>query len=224
MASLPELKLDNPFWTFMGKLGDLVLLNLLWLLTCLPIVTIGSATTALHYVARKIAAGETYRVFGDFLFSFRENWKEATKLWLAMLGVLILSAADFISGLLTAGAAGSLFRGIGICLIVLWLLTAGYCFPMLARYRQSAKQIFLLSFSMMLRSPAVTVCYALLAALMPVLFFAAPELFAWLLFPWALIFGALYAWLMAFLLIPLQRKLEQNGGNDHVDTETETGL
>ena len=44
---MPKLKIDNPFFRFMGKLGDLVILSVLWLLCCLPVVTIGASTTAL---------------------------------------------------------------------------------------------------------------------------------------------------------------------------------
>ena len=41
---------DNPVWRFIGKLGDLVLLNLLWLICCIPVFTAGAATTAVYYV------------------------------------------------------------------------------------------------------------------------------------------------------------------------------
>ena len=39
---------DNPVWRFIGKLGDLIILNVLWLITSIPIVTIGASTTALY--------------------------------------------------------------------------------------------------------------------------------------------------------------------------------
>ena len=94
MARKPFLKTDNPVFSFMGKLGDVVLLNLTWLLCCVPVATIGASTTALFYVARKICLDEDYRVWHDFFHSFRANWKQATGLWLVLL------AAYFIGGFL----------------------------------------------------------------------------------------------------------------------------
>ena len=40
---------DNPIWRFMGRLGDMIVLNLLWLVCSIPVVTIGASTTALYY-------------------------------------------------------------------------------------------------------------------------------------------------------------------------------
>lgn len=45
---------DNPVWRFIGKLGDLILLNLLWLICCIPVFTAGAATTAVYYVTLKL--------------------------------------------------------------------------------------------------------------------------------------------------------------------------
>ena len=49
---------DNPVWRFIGKLGDLVLLNLLWLVCCIPVFTAGAATTAVYYVTLKLVRDE----------------------------------------------------------------------------------------------------------------------------------------------------------------------
>lgn len=88
MAKLPSMKTDSPFFNFMRKLGDVVLLNVTWIVCCLPVATIGASTTALFYAARKIAAGEDHRIWRDFFHSFRANWKQATALWLILLAWL----------------------------------------------------------------------------------------------------------------------------------------
>ena len=54
--------IDNPFFRLMGAIGDLVVLNILWLLCCLPVVTAGASTLALFAIVHKIAAGEDYRI------------------------------------------------------------------------------------------------------------------------------------------------------------------
>ena len=49
---------DNPVWRFIGKLGDLILLNILWIVCSIPIVTAGAATTAVYYVTLKLVRDE----------------------------------------------------------------------------------------------------------------------------------------------------------------------
>ena len=46
---------DNPVWRFIGKLGDLILLNILWIVCSIPVFTIGASTTAVYYVTLKLA-------------------------------------------------------------------------------------------------------------------------------------------------------------------------
>ena len=50
--------MDNKFFTVMGRVADLIMLNVVFLICCLPIVTIGASLTALHYVTLKMARNE----------------------------------------------------------------------------------------------------------------------------------------------------------------------
>ena len=47
--------LDNPIWRFMGKVFDIMVLTVLWVVTSLPVFTIGASTTALYYAGMKLA-------------------------------------------------------------------------------------------------------------------------------------------------------------------------
>ena len=69
---------DNPVWRFIGKLGDLVLLNLLWLVCCIPVFTAGAATTAVYYVTLKLVRDEDDSTIKSFFRSFIQNFKQAT--------------------------------------------------------------------------------------------------------------------------------------------------
>ena len=50
--------MDNKFFTVMGRVADLIMLNVVFLICCLPIVTIGASLTALHYVTLKMARND----------------------------------------------------------------------------------------------------------------------------------------------------------------------
>ena len=76
---------DNPVWSFIGKLGDLVLLNLLWVICCIPVFTAGAATTAVYYVTLKLVRDDDGSTIKSFFHSFTQNFKQATAIWLMIL-------------------------------------------------------------------------------------------------------------------------------------------
>ena len=211
---MPKLKIDNPFFHFMGKLGDLVLLNLVWTVCCLPVVTAGAANTALYYVARKLAAGEEYRVFRDFFRSFRQNWKQATLAWLVLLPLGALALADLVIGFSTLGISGNLFRGIGVVLCILWLMVEEYVFPLLARYEYRFPQIFSNALYLSVTNFTVTVSSVALAVWLPLLLWHSPDMGLYALPLWLLLGGALSALIVSALLLPVFRRMESTNKED----------
>ena len=85
---------DNGFWRFMGKLWDALVLNILWVVCCIPLVTVGAATTAVYYVALKLARDEEGYVISSFFKSFKENFRQATALWLVLAAGAAALAVD----------------------------------------------------------------------------------------------------------------------------------
>lgn len=208
MAKEPLLKTGNPVFSFMGKLGDVVALNVIWLLCCLPVVTAGAATTALFYAARKIAAGEDCRVCRDFFRSFRANWRQATALWLVLLVWLAAGAANLWTGLHTDSALGNLCRGVGAVLLLVWLMAEGFAFPLLARYDYRPGRLVLDALRLAVTRPHITLIHILLAVWMPALLFTGLNLFLFCLPLWLLAGGAAGAVAVSGLLLPVQREIE----------------
>ena len=62
--------MDNKFFTVMGHVADLMILNIVFLICCLPVVTIGASLTALHYVTLKMARNEESYIVRSF-FKYR---------------------------------------------------------------------------------------------------------------------------------------------------------
>ena len=77
---------DSGFWSAMERVFDWMVLNLLWLVTSLPVVTVGASTAALTEVSRRMALGEEPFVFKSYFRAWAKHWKTATALW-AMLAV-----------------------------------------------------------------------------------------------------------------------------------------
>ena len=88
--------LDSPLMTFLSKMADLMILNLLTLLCCLPIITAGDAMTALYYMTIKMVKNEECYIVKGYFKSFKENFKQATIIWLIALVVGIIFAGDFM--------------------------------------------------------------------------------------------------------------------------------
>lgn len=87
--------MESPLMQGMNKIADLMLLNLLVIICCIPIVTIGASLTAAHYVILKMHRNEEGYITKDFFRAFRSNFKQSTIMWLIMLVVIIILSLDF---------------------------------------------------------------------------------------------------------------------------------
>ena len=123
----------------MVKLCYACFLNLLWMLCSLPVFTIGASTTALYYACLRIVRNEEYNAAGMFFRSFRQNFRQATVLWLIMLAAGLLLAGDgYILWHLRANASGApavfwtLLLAMIIAAAVIYVIVLLYVFPLLA--------------------------------------------------------------------------------------------
>ena len=84
---------DNVIVRALNKICDMVCLNVLWLICCIPIITIGASTTALYTIMLKMVKNEEGYIFRGFFKAFKSNFKQSTIIWiiLLLLGFLLLS-------------------------------------------------------------------------------------------------------------------------------------
>ena len=130
---------ESKFSQLLLKLSYSCYLNLLWLICSLPIVTIGASTTALYYASLKLIREEENSVTRQFFRSFRENFRQATVLWLILLGVGLFLAGDgYILYHLRQSAEGSLavlwtlILAVVIAASIVYVIVLLYVFPLLA--------------------------------------------------------------------------------------------
>ena len=121
----------------LGIMADLLILNLVTLVCCLPIVTAGAAFTAMHYVLLKIVRGEEGYVVKTFFRAFKENLLQGTILWIIMV---IVYAALFVDWriLRMQGNEFPVFMNILLlaAVIIIYLISL-YVFPILSRYQNT---------------------------------------------------------------------------------------
>lgn len=68
--------MDNSLWRFLGRLADVMILNIVFLITCLPVVTIGAAWTSLSYVTLKMSRDEESYIVKSYFKAFRQNFRQ----------------------------------------------------------------------------------------------------------------------------------------------------
>jgi len=132
--------LDGPLFTALNKLSDMIILNLLFVVCCLPIVTIGASCTALSYVMLKIREGEEGYITRSFFKSFKQNFRQATVIWLILLAAAIIMFLDFRIMRSYEGTMGTVIRVSVYLGVIIWFMVFMYVFPMLARFENSIKQ------------------------------------------------------------------------------------
>lgn len=125
---------ESPVLAFLNKMTDLIVLNLLFLVCCVPVVTIGPALTALYAVSlRSVRYGDGY-VVSTFWKSFKQNFRQSFVAGILMLFAAVLLFADvwFWSNMdLGILAKGMLVVSISIAFLVLIVFL--WLFPVLAK-------------------------------------------------------------------------------------------
>lgn len=140
---------DSTFGQIFIKVSYGCCLNILWLICCLPIFTIGASTTALYYTSFKIAKDEGSFITTMFFRSFKQNFKQATVIWLIMLATgLIIGADAVLLYRLRATSTGTaavvwtlLLATIFACMIV-YVIVLTYIFPLLSIASNTTANMF----------------------------------------------------------------------------------
>ena len=141
--------IDNPFFTFMGKVCDMMIISLLWFVCCLPIVTIGPATTALYYVMVKVIRRERGYVFREYCRSFKENFKVGTisGVILVLLAVILVIDYNFAIQMMQQNSmVGNIFFAVYCAIIMICLCILMFIFPILSRFTVTVKGLFKTAF------------------------------------------------------------------------------
>jgi len=142
----PNGKIIELLW----KPIHIMFLNLLWVLFSIPIVTMGASTAALYSVMIKMKNGLEGKIFFDFWDAFRENFRQATIIWLIILFSAFVFTTDIVYFLNMGGFVGTFFAMIFFGLDVALLLMTMYVFPLQAifdnKIMTTVKSAFFLSF------------------------------------------------------------------------------
>ena len=206
---------ENPFIQFLVRVGDLMILNLLFILCSLPVVTLGASLTALHRVTQNMLFEQEEPLLKAFFRAFRQNFKQSTLAWLVELVVIVSLVCDVL--LVMAYFDGGLAKAMYILVAVLAILVAGvfsYLMPLIARYENGTRQQVNNAVVLAIIKLPKTLLLMLLNLLPVILLLISVPVFVQTLIFWVIIGFAFVSFLTSSILKPVFQQLEK--GNNSV--------
>ena len=198
--------MDSPFFVFLSRVADLMILNLLFIVCCIPVFTIGAACTALSYVTLKQAEQVDGYIVRGFFHAFKQNFKQSTLIWLIMLFMLIVLIMDFmLTGGVNAlpGSANSIMRVLLYIGFAFWIMVFLYVFPLLARFENTVfgtiRNAILISFA---NAPKTLLMMAVIVLAIVASFWSGMTI-AWSILVWFMVGFSLLSYINSLLQVKI---------------------
>ena len=188
-------------------MADLIIINLIFVVCCIPVVTAGAALTGLSYVMLKIKDEEEGYVIKSYFKSFKQNFRQATVIWLLMLAFAFVLYIDFRMLSLLGGLFHNVMWVLLFFAVFIWAILLIYVFPLLSRFDNTIRQTMTNALLIALaNAPQTLLLIFILGAAVVITFFNYTTIIYSFMF-WFLIGFALIAWINAFFLSRIFRKL-----------------
>lgn len=138
MSSFFEI--NSPASRLLTSVCNLIMVNLIFIVTCIPVVTIGASLCGLYKVLFEILNKEEVSVIKDYFKEFKRCFLKATLFWIPMLFILSFFALE-LYWILTGVPGTSAWMMVPILLVAVLLITlAIYYFPLLAIFDNTPKE------------------------------------------------------------------------------------
>lgn len=199
--------MDGGVFRGLSKMADMLILNVLFIICCLPVITIGASVTALFYVTLKMKDQEEGYIYKSFFRSFKQNFRQSTVIWLILLAVALIMGLDVY---LVKAMEGTMNQVMQILLWVgalIWLMIFLYVFPLQARFYNTIRGTFRNAVLLSLASFPKTFCMMAVMVLAVLLTVVTPTAFVYGSLIWFLFGFAVIAWINSQLLYGTFQKI-----------------
>lgn len=154
--------LENPLIQLLSRACDLMIINFLFLISCIPVVTVGAAICGMMKVCQGIVTGDERGTWNTYWTGFKNSFKQATIVWLC---VLVVAASLFCYWLLIVnfcrGTLAIILLIVMAVIAIICLSLVVYLFPLIARYentlREHVKNAGILAITRLLLTPLLIV-------------------------------------------------------------------
>lgn len=206
--------LDSPVVQAVGKVGQMMITTLTWLVLCLPIVTVGASTVAMCRMMINLKE-DKYCTFREFFRAFKENFKKATLLWLFLLACMAVLTVAFYLVVLVESSILRMIALIVFCLLFfLTYIVAIYVFPLTAYFENTVLATIRNAIGMGLGNLRQSI-FAIALTLLPlVLMLVSMQLFLVLLFLLVVVAPSAICYGIVCILLPVFERYAP--GNDEL--------
>lgn len=142
---------DGVIYRFLTVTGNIIIATVLWLIGCIPVVTIGTSTAALYYTIVKSVRKEVGYVHAEFWRGYKLNLKKGAAATAALLALGLLLGMEIRMVLENGVEVSRIWYSLSGLLILLMLLVTLYLFPVMSRFDMKLGKLCMLSFVMSIR-------------------------------------------------------------------------
>lgn len=135
-----HFNIESPVWKFMGTLAKFTGLNLLFVLTCIPVITIGSARTALYATIFNYQDNDATPLFRTYWNRLKSEFRLSLVSTLIFLGLYAILIFNLVFWLRIKSGASAIVLPLLVIMTVIVSFTFEYHFPLLARFQNTYRQ------------------------------------------------------------------------------------
>ena len=199
---------DSKFWEILEEISDIVILNFLFIIFSIPIITIGASSSALYTVSLKKTNEENISVFKEFMRSFKSNFKISTLAWIFTIILASMLFLDFyISNLISIKFIGLGLKFISTLVSILLIFNITYLFPMISKFDNTLKNTIINSTIISIQYLPYTIIMSILNVLWIVLLFSLWNSYHYILFFYIIIGFGIVSYINSIFLNKIFLKL-----------------
>ena len=174
---LKGLQFDNPLMNTFSWIGDMIVLNLLFLLTSLPIITMGAAMAAAYDTIHRLRKDEGESVPKLFWRGLRSNFRQSTWIWLIYLAIGALLAVDVLFLLDGTAQVSLLWYVLPVIGAIVYLFSLSFVFPLTALFENTVFKTIKNALQLAFLHPLTSLAMGVLLCLPLILFLCGPIVF-----------------------------------------------
>ncbi|MFI3209143.1 MAG: YesL family protein [Eubacteriales bacterium] len=159
--------LDNGLFRFLGRMGDIIGLNILFVITSIPIITIGAGVTAMYDVSFRMIKNEESYIVKGYFSAMKSNFKKSTLMWLSIAALYIILLMDIKVSNVYTSTIWSIAHYLLVLVFIILCMVASYVFALQAKYENTYFQTLKTALLMSIRYLPTTVMILIFNAILP---------------------------------------------------------
>lgn len=220
--------LDSPFFRFMSKVADVIVLGMIALVFCIPVITIVPTITAVYYITLKTVRDEEGYLWRSFWKSFKLNFKQGVIIELIFAVIALILTVDiryfYTTGVVQGNDVYRILFAVMLGIAFIAVITLLYVFPVLAKFDNSVKGILRNSMFMAVRHLPATIGIIVITLIAGFAVYMIPPLILFMIAIWAFVNSYIFVKIFDNYIKKDDRDPDdfQIAGSDEIDSETET--